>query len=257
MRTWILACAMMIAQPAFACGAGDDPCRVPGGEYTLGAWQGAPATQALMFLHGFRESGRDYQADHAMVASWAEAGVRLVLPEGVQRDWSHVGSPAQARNDLAFLDAVADDLRQRHGIQTIWAAGFSQGGSMVWDLACYRGERYAGFITIAGGFWHPLPARCGPLGRLLHLHGTADEIVPMAGRAIRVVYRQGDIRDGWRRLLTAASLDGTPPTVRQRGDHACERWAQAERRLELCLHPGGHVLPIDWISQAMRFIAGS
>ena len=63
----------------------------------------------------------------------------LVLPDGIATGPGPIdGSPSQARDELAFMDAVRADLLARWPIEPnrILVTGFSQGGSMVWDLAC-------------------------------------------------------------------------------------------------------------------------
>ena len=123
----------------------------------------------------------------------------LILPDGIDKTWAHQGSPSQARDEIAFMDAVRADMLARWPIEPneILVTGFSQGGSMVWDLACQRGSDYGAFVAVSGAFWEPLPERCvgGPVD-LLHIHGTTDRTVPMAGRPIGDRWRQGDVMQG-------------------------------------------------------------
>lgn len=78
---------------------------------------------------------------------------------------------------------------------------------MVWYLACHRPARFAAFAPIAGAFWEPLPERCtGPRPKLIHVHGTSDATVPLAGRTLRSGYRQGDV---FRSLAILAPLGCT------------------------------------------------
>ena len=134
----------------------------------------------------------------------------LILPDGIDKTWAHQGSPSQARDEIAFMDAVRADLLARWPIEPdeILVTGFSQGGSMVWDLACQRGGDYGAFAAVSGAFWEPLPERCagGPVD-LLHIHGTTDRTVPMAGRPIGDRWRQGDVMQG---LAVLRALDGCP-----------------------------------------------
>ena len=82
------------------------------------------------------------------------------------------------------MDAVRADMLQRWPVDTkrLLVSGFSIGGTMAWDLACYRGGDYTAFAPVSGAFWDPLPERCTTPVNLLHTHGTADDVVPMGGQ---------------------------------------------------------------------------
>jgi polyhydroxybutyrate depolymerase len=257
--TPLLALAAGLAAPAAAdgCGGPERPCEIAGGRYYLAVpeHRGETPMPALVFLHGYQSSGAEWLADAAFVRGWTEAGFALVLPDGIDRTWRHIGSPASGRDDLAFLDEVVADLRARLPVGAVWVGGFSQGGSMVWDLACHRPGAWAGFLPVAGAFWQPLPERCAGPVTLRHVHGMGDEVVPMAGRAIRRVFRQGDVLAGWAVLTAAAGPPAGPDSALTQGDQTCRRrTTTAGARLELCLHPGGHLMPVGWIAASQAFI---
>jgi polyhydroxybutyrate depolymerase len=123
----------------------------------------------------------------------------------------------------------------------------------VWDLACRRGRDYGAFVAVAGAFWEPLPEQCtGGPADLLHIHGTADRTVPMAGRAIGERWRQGDVLRG---LGVLRALDGCPAepgATASLGGMDCRGWwnCASGRRLELCEHPGAHAMPEGWVALA-------
>jgi polyhydroxybutyrate depolymerase len=178
--------------------------------------------------------------------------VLLVLPDGLDGTWAHQGSPSRARDELAFLDAVRDDLIRRWQVDPsrLLVTGFSQGGSMVWDLACRRGRDYAAFAAVAGAFWEPLPETCdgGPLD-LLHLHGTSDPVVPMTGRWIRHTWKQGDVLEGLAVLRRTDGCTSLSRPGRLGAELPCEIWdaCGSGRELRLCRHEGGHMLPQGWV----------
>lgn len=129
---------------------------------------------------------------------------------------------------------------------------------MVWNLACHAPARFAGFLPVAGGFWEPLPDACaaGPR-RILHVHGGQDVTVPMEGRALRGgLYRQGDIRTGWQRLMRAAACRPGVAAFTRGERFACEhmKGCASPAAMELCIYPGGHMmepafldLGLDWM----------
>jgi polyhydroxybutyrate depolymerase len=272
---WLAACALLLGCPtdvsAQTPGARSSPqppcpdeggCAVEGGAYRIVLPPGlAPGRRvaAIMYFHGYQASAAQTIADPALLALARRMGVALIAPDGLGRSWSFPGSPARARDEFAYVAQVLDDVARRFPVDRgrIMASGFSQGGSMVWSLACRMPERFAAFAPIAGAFWEPLPERCtGPRPALIHVHGTADTTVPLAGRTVRPGARQGDV------FRSFAVLNGGRCAVagvadRQIGLPDAPVCAPAAacggmRRLELCLHDGGHVADAAWLERAWR-----
>jgi len=256
--------AAVLAPPASAC-PGLDPCRVEGGEYLVlppPGWDGVSRLPATIFFHGYGASAALVAGDPAFTAAFAREGVLLVLPNGLGGSWAHTGSPSRARDELAFMGTVRRDLLARFPVDPgrLLVTGFSQGGSMVWELACHRGDAFAAaFAPVAGAFWEPLPEACqgGPVD-LRHVHGTADGTVPLAGRAIRGQFRQGDVFRGMA-VLRAANGCSAPARVEEVDGLRCEVWdgcVAGERDLRLCLHGDGHILPEGWTAAIHAWARG-
>lgn len=220
-------------------------------------WKGGDGASvaATIFFHGWNSSAAAFAADSAFTAAFAAEGVLLVLPDGLNGTWAHQGSPSTARDELAFMDAVRADLLARWRVdpRRLLVTGFSQGGSMVWDLACRRGRDYRAFAAISGAFWEPMPKTCdgGPVD-LLHIHGTADDVVPMAGRAIHDKWRQGDVLAGLGvlRRLDGCAADAAPRAAPMDAPGlSCQVWdgCASGREIRLCRHDGGHLMPPGWV----------
>ena len=270
--TWLrlslgLLAAMLVgvtAASARACDR-DTPCTVGAGSYHVAVpagWDGRSSLPALIFFHGYGSSGTSVMGNQALVDAMDRMGVLLIAPNGVQRTWAHVGSPSSARDEIAFLDTLLTDIRSRWPVDDdrLWASGFSQGGSMAWDAACYRGSAFAGFAPIAGAFWQPLPEACpdGPV-RMRHVHGLTDRVVPMAGRPIADRFRQGDVLDGfavWRQTNGCAA---EPDRVEDIADLRCQAWDDCASGLplQLCLHEGGHSIRTEWVVDAIGWLDAS
>ncbi len=199
---WLVLAGLVLAgpgraDPVEAC-PGEQGCQVEGGHYRLVLPDAAPAAPlpALMYFHGWQGSAEETAADPGLRALATRLGIALIAPDGAGRTWSYPGSPGRHRDEFAFVGRVLDDVAARFPVDSrrIMASGFSQGGSMVWYLACRTPERLRAFAPVAGAFWEPLPASCtGPRPALVHTHGTADGTVPLAGRALRSGFRQGDV----------------------------------------------------------------
>ena len=216
--------------------------------------------KGVVFFHGWREEAKNVLADPTMRDFADRRDAILIIPQGEGLTWSYPGSPGRHRDEFAFVAAVLDDALKRLPLDAahVYAAGFSQGGSMVWNLACHAPARFAGFLPVAGGFWEPLPESCAPGPRqVFHVHGLNDATVPMAGRSLRNgQYRQGDIRKGWDLLRQAASCQPEAASFRRGARYACEhvKGCSGRAALELCLFEGGHMmepafldLGLDWM----------
>lgn len=242
-----------------ACPA-ETGCEVASGRYRVVLPpQPAPGQRygAIVFFHGYQQSAAEIVSDAELTAVARRLGVALIAPDGIGMSWSFPGSPAHNRDEFVFVGQVLDDVTHRFPVDParIMASGFSQGGSMVWSLACRMPTRFAAFAPVAGAFWEPLPESCaGPRPPLIHVHGTTDTTVPLAGRALRNGIRQGDVfrslailaPGGCTASWAQAAHGEQPEALTCRIAENCGGPA----RLELCLHAGGHMFDPAWVERA-------
>ncbi|MEL6344221.1 MAG: hypothetical protein AAFV53_13965 [Myxococcota bacterium] len=240
------------------CSAGDvqqSSTSVDGGRYLSFAPKDA-GEQVLIYFHPYNSTPEAARERSWMQEGLREYGVVGVFPEGVNRTWAHTGSPSDARDELAFFDAVVSDVRERWSPETVFVSGFSQGGSMAWDVACYRGDEIDAVFPVSGAFWEPLPETCPTAVRLRHTHGTSDQTVPMSGRPIGSS-RQGDVVAGmavWQRTNGCAQ-DAVEEVIE--GPSTCQVWSCASgREVQLCLHNGGHRPPEGWLDRNLGWAIG-
>ncbi len=138
---------------------------------------------------------------------------------------------------LAFIDALEADLCVDG--DRVFATGLSNGGFMAHHLACRLSDRIAAIAAVAGpnGTSPCTPSRPVPV---LHIHGTADQIVPYNGFA-GFVSVPGTI-DAWHER-NGCSDDVEVSTV---GEVRCERALGCAEGadVELCtVDGGGHQWP--------------
>jgi polyhydroxybutyrate depolymerase len=255
---------LLLAAPArvgaaerHAVGAGTYMAHIPAG------WDGASALPLLMFFHGFGQSGGAVMGNTDLTALADDQGVLVIAPDGEEKRWAHQGAPMRERlrDDDAFVRAVLADAKRRWPVdpRRIWASGFSIGGSMTWHQACFQGALFTAFLPTAGAFWRPHPEACpsGPVN-LMHVHGTGDTVVPMQGRPIREVYHQGDVLKGIDFWRDQNRCPAKPSAVTEAGDLRCEIWrgCGSGKELQLCLHPGGHVIPQGYMAKAIAWAEG-
>ncbi|MGL4634363.1 MAG: alpha/beta hydrolase family esterase [Beijerinckiaceae bacterium] len=184
-------------------------------------------------------------------------GFLFVAPQGVAESWSTPGSPGEGRRDeLAYTASILDDLVKRFPVDPsrIVGSGFSQGASVVWDLACKGDARFSAFLPVAGVWWQPMPAPSdctAPLKPLLHIHGTADNVMPMTGRNLRGRWQQGDVRQAFGTLQALHACSTKERIMTHRGPLECETstGCGSGKSLVLCLHNGDHHTNPVWFME--------
>jgi poly(3-hydroxybutyrate) depolymerase len=107
----------------------------------------------------------------------------LVYPDGIEGRWRLRGMGGDQPDidplvDVRFVDAIIDDLDKRFDIDRsrVYAAGFSNGGMLVWELACSNPEPFAGFAAVAASMTTRTLENCHPkvTRPFLYIHGTED-----------------------------------------------------------------------------------
>ena len=176
-----------------ACGQTEGACQLPSGEYHLALPDHTVAAPVVMFLHGAGSSGAQVMRNTPMVGTLLNRGYAVLAPTGSRGFGNGTGkawafrSDWAGRNEAGFLREVVQDAAQRFGIdqKRVLLSGFSNGGFMVYYLACAAPKSFAAYASVAGGFWRPHPQACkGPV-KLFHTHGWMDKTVPLEGRYLR------------------------------------------------------------------------
>ena len=241
-----------------------DPCALPNGAYRAippPGWDGKRALPLLMFVHGWQSDAKSTLADDDVTGPAARQGFLLIVPEGLNKAWHFHGAGRDGRDDLSFLQSVLADAEARFPVdrKLVVASGFSIGASMVWDLACHAAIGITAFLPLSGGFWEPMPDHCtaGPVN-LRQTHGMADATFPLSGRPIGRTMRQGDVRRGLAILRATDACTDSAMAARDAGDLTCETWQSCAsgRRLQLCLHGGGHMIEAAHLESGLSWARG-
>lgn len=261
--------ALAGAGPAFAnpvqagCAGERAPCRIGSGSYhVLLPASPQPDGPAVVFLHGWAATGADMLRISTMVQAIQTRGYALILPDGQPRGdgpgqtWAFLPGEQSARDEIAFLNAVADDAAERFGLDRdrMLLAGYSIGGSMASYVACAAPGSFAAYAPVAGGFWRPHPQSCAGPVRLFHTHGWTDQTVPLEGRILREGFVQGDVfatLEIWRRTLECGTRYPDVGSVSERLWIRSWTDCAAGSDLLFALHPGGHAVPADWAGMAL------
>ena len=261
LRGWLVLAMALMATPAAGCGVATD-CVVGDRTYRIAVPDGAGPFGAILYLHGYQGSAAAVMGASELRAVADTLGVALIAPKSADAGWLIRNAPRRALADSAIeldgIDAMLADAAERSDIDPgrVLVAGFSGGGMMTWTLACRRADRFIGFVPIAGTFWAPLPRDCdGAPANILHVHGTADAVVPLAGRPIADT-RQGDVHETL--AMFREALGAGPPMPVDGPDGLDCEGSLTERggRLLLCLHGGGHDVRASWIAWAWHAFGG-
>ena len=111
---------------------------------------------------------------------------------------------------------------------------------MTWTMACEMSQDFKGFVPISGTFWAPEPATCtSPPANIVHIHGTADPIVPLGGRAIGGT-SQGDVQQVLAMYAAYGDYTLTATSNAPDGMTCTNATNPAGKRLDFCTFDGGH-----------------
>jgi polyhydroxybutyrate depolymerase len=164
---------------------------------------------------------------------------QLVDPQGRLPGWQSLPGEYGDR-DLHLTDAMLAWAKSHYAIDParIFAAGHSNGGSMVYLLWAVRGAEFAAFAPAASVFRPALVAQAPPKPALI-IAGREDPLVPFAGQqwTINAVLR-----------LDKASADAAPWS----GDARLHA-SPSGTDVVAYIHPGGHPMPADAGALMARF----
>jgi polyhydroxybutyrate depolymerase len=151
-------------------------------------------------------------------------------------------------DDLDFLSTLIDSLVAELGIdrKRVFAAGFSNGASMVYRLACERPALVAAVAPISGGMGPSVARACAqntaPVA-IIGMHGTADPTVAL----------DASIRDGiamWARRdrcaadpLSSRLRDADPTDGTETRVDVYDQCAAGTQVAFFTIEGGGHAWP--------------
>lgn len=242
-------------------------------EYTLYVPTGYTAdniTALVVNLHGFTFD-RNHQMQISNMNSVAEQeGFIVAYPDAVNGNWFG------GEDNVGFIDVLIDAISSDYTINQsrLYATGFSQGGAMSFVLGVARADRFAAVASVAGTrffasqdvlFPPDLPSVPDRPLPLLHVHGTADVIVPYIGgegccgvefQAAEDAVREWTVNNGgvgvlgFTRLPDVDPSDSTTVDLFSCSDCGTYATASGENRVaEVLLYrinDGGHSWPGDF-----------
>lgn len=202
--------------------------------------------------HMQRTAGLDDVADLA--------NFLVVYPRGVGGSWNtgeegpgfavaqNVDEPAFVRKMLSDLDTIANIDPKR-----IYAVGYSQGGALVYRLACDMSDTFAAIASVSGPMEY---STCKPTQAVsvIHVHGLADTLVPFSGGG---GYDLSPVEKG---IDTWVELDNCTGSAKEEDEingitHITYASCQAGTAVELyTIDSGGHTWPFENVMPASGVI---
>ncbi len=137
-----------------------------------------PSPPLVLVFHGVGDNPRNFDQAVGFQDAWPEAVV--AYPEGLpradrdgMRGW-HGMPENDTNNDLAFVDALVADLRERFGTDPgrTYVTGFSNGGHLTFNLLRQRPCAFAAFAPV--GALGPYVADAEVPRPVLYLFGRGE-----------------------------------------------------------------------------------
>lgn len=157
--------------------------------YKPASYTGNTPVPLLLNFHGYTSNNlqQEIYANFNNIAD--TANFLVVLPNGTidaqgSTFWNVFNGPYSV-DDIGFVRNLLDTLQTLYNIDAnrIYSTGFSNGGFMSHTLACELNDRIAAIAAVAGTITNPYMNNCNPPRPVpvMHIHGTADDVVPYTG----------------------------------------------------------------------------
>ena len=178
----------------------------------------------LVVLHGVGGRGAELRGLGFEELALAR-GVAVAYPDGLGASWNdgrpgiEHESPAEVRDDVAFLQALIAELDARAGIDAgrVAVAGFSNGALMTGRLACEAAGALVAVALVAGTVGEGLLGTCRPTHPVpvVLVASDGDGIVPYDGGRIADFNgrRRGRVTSAAEFLAFWAAASRCGPTV--------------------------------------------
>jgi polyhydroxybutyrate depolymerase len=144
----------------------------------------------VVVLHGGGGNGGQVEQQTRLTATADREGFVVAYPDGSGRTrlltWNAGTCCGYARDqrvdDVGFVRAMLDAIAADFPVDParVYVTGFSNGAMMAYRLGCELTDRIAAIAPVSGTLATPVCAPSRPLP-VLHVHGTADRHVPIAG----------------------------------------------------------------------------
>ena len=150
----------------------------------------AESLPVLFCFHGGDDSAEGMMRETADFRPLANSERFIAIyPRGLvfegSTHWNSEGPYDNGTDEIGFTSAMINHVVAEYSANPdrIYACGFSLGGNLMWDLACYLGNRVAAVASVAASMWEWTLKSCSTTDRtgILSIHGTNDTYNPYNG----------------------------------------------------------------------------
>ena len=193
----------------------------------------------VFVFHGHGGTSAQASRSFRIHDAWPEALViypqgvptvgQVTDPEGRLPGWQHVPGGEDDR-DLRFFDAMLVWAKETHRIDStrVFAAGHSNGGSMVYTLWAARGAALAG-VAPSSSIFRPDVVRSATPKPVFIVAGRQDALVPFRSQELS--------------LNRVLALNQAKATAEPKPDGTRRHTSSAGSDVVTLIHEGGHQLP--------------
>ncbi|OVE78008.1 hypothetical protein BVX98_01510 [bacterium F11] len=233
--------------------------------YIPKSYDGTNPVPLILVLHGGAGTPTGTQRLSRMSEKADQEGFLVIYPQShVSRNgfrhWNAGPRPLEPykespADDVGFLNRILDDMEKRFNIdeRRIYATGISNGGMMIYRMACEMSHRIAAVAPIATA---SLMNQCRPKRpiSILHIHGRKDKIIQFEGGGTHpsvpnFIKRTVPLKSAQKSIEPFVSLNKCPPAPREIFQNAkakCLSYGPGENKTEVVLctvEDGGHTWP--------------
>lgn len=168
----------------------------------------------VLVLHGLTQTGAGVM-DITQFNALAETQHFIVCyPDGINNAWNaNMNVNVSSADDKGYIEALAYYFQANFQTNPLrqYLVGFSNGGFMANKMICESDMCFAAIASVSGNMSDTTYSNCNPLypSAVLHIHGTADFVVPYNGGAQTGVSVDQSM-EKWRLFL---GCNSNPPGV--------------------------------------------
>ncbi len=153
-----------------------------------------------LHAYSYKNTDEETYADFRPIADTANFIIALPQGDSVHQAWEYnlgfdnFNTVADAGKDLTFISNLIDSISAHYSIDLnrVYATGYSNGGFMSYDLACFLNSRIAAIASVAGTMLVSHDSACNPAHPtpVMEIHGAADSCVTYNGLAAQCLTLQ-------------------------------------------------------------------
>ena len=158
-------------------------------QYLIKTPENYESLPVLFFLHGLGDNITHVNSEHNFQQYANKFNWMIVIPQAINEGNGTMWNAALMNSDIddsGFLMALIDSLALQYPVNqdSIFFTGFSMGGFMSHRMAIEHGDRINAAAPVSGLITHAM-ANQTPVApvRLLHIHGTSDDVVGYDGNS--------------------------------------------------------------------------